>query len=110
MRKQVLLRIPKYIGSLVAIFIALVFSISVCTIEGNDEGLHSLGSQYLISESQDDVLDGDEASSSVIDTVIFPDIPEPQFVSDYLPEREVQLRVSPPVVSSGLNRAPPLEQ
>jgi len=54
MRKPVLFRVPGCILPLAAIFIAFVFLISVFAIQGNDDGLHSPGSQYLSSETQDD--------------------------------------------------------
>jgi hypothetical protein len=109
MRKPVFFKVPRSILPLAAIFIVLVFSISVFTVQGNDDGLYSLRSQYLSSENQDDDLGCDEGSScSIINAGIFFDTPENQFLSNYLPEKEVGLRVFPSIVSSHLNRAPPL--
>jgi hypothetical protein len=109
MRKPVLFKVPRCILPLAVIFIALVFSISVFTVQGNDDGLYSPRSQYLSSENQDDDSDLDEEGSCPdINAGIFPEIPEPQFLSDYLLEREVGLQVLPHIVSSHTNRAPPL--
>jgi hypothetical protein len=109
MRKPVLFKVPRSILPLAAIFIVLVFSISVFTVQGNDEGLYSLRSQYLSSENQDDDPGCDEGSScSIINAGLFLDTPENQLLSNYVSEKEVGLQVSLPIVSSNLNRAPPL--
>jgi hypothetical protein len=109
MKKPVLIKVPRSILSLAAIFIVLVFSISVFAIQGNDDSLYSLRSQYLSSENQDDDPGCDEGSScSIINVGTFFDTSENQFLSNYLPEKEVGLQVPFPIVSSHLKRAPPL--
>jgi hypothetical protein len=108
MRRSALHKVPRRIFPLACVLIVLVFSVSVLTIE-DYEVLHYLNTQYLSSESQDDDRGcGDRAPRSDTNVTIVSDTPRTQLLSDYLVQREVGSQATPAIVSSHLNRAPPL--
>jgi hypothetical protein len=111
MRKSVLSRVPGCLLPFTTIIILVVFSISVFTVEDNDNSLGSPGLQYLSSETQgDDPGYEERGSPSTIDAGTFFGIFEKQCSTDYLPEEEVGLQAFPPTLLSQINRAPPVEQ
>lgn len=108
MEKHVFLGVPKHAVSLAAILITFFFSIATVTTDSNDDSLYSRKSQYLSSESQDDVpKDDNQAPFRAIGVTIFPGLPERQLSLDYLLEGELRLRLSSLVIPSRHNRAPP---
>jgi hypothetical protein len=103
-RRSVRHRAPRRVLSLTAIFLALVFLGSVFAAQGNDDGVCSLSSEDQKDDQGCDV----RGPCWVINTGTFADIPETQFLSGYLLEREAGPQVSVLSVSSHFNRAPPL--
>ncbi|MCX5804548.1 MAG: hypothetical protein NT010_00560 [Proteobacteria bacterium] len=108
MKTPNLFKVLRRILPLAAIFIILIFSISVFDVQGNDDGLYFPWSQYLSSDDQDDDPGLDEGGACTdINAEMFADIPEPQLSSEHLLKREAGLQVLTCIIASHTNRAPP---
>lgn len=108
MSKPVLFIALRRVLPFAAIFIATIFSLSVLTIQGNDDSQCYPRSQYFSSEDQDNDLGcGDDGPCSVINSALLADIPGPEHLASYLSEREVELSLQATIISLLFNRAPP---
>lgn len=108
MRKPDILAVPKSILSLVAVLIALVFSVTAFSMQDCD-GASTSTPLFLASEGQDcDQGCDEQASCSFVNTGMLPAVSQTHFASSYLPERQEGLQISHLLVVSHFNRAPPL--
>ncbi len=108
MRRSSPLDVSRHILCLAAVAVVLVISIILFSAE-DDDGWCFLSPGYLSLENQDDDPGCYErVHSSIACAFLSSYVPKIPFPEGCLSEAGVDLRISPIVVSSHLNRAPPL--